>query len=140
MSREIKFRAWNKDSKEWVDDISQQVLQIYLGMDGEIIATDGDNIWNNIENLELNQYTGMKDKDGKEIYEGDLLEHDDFDGIAWATYEPNEVVYDDEEGIVCFKNDSPNLLSYYRNLKVVGNIYENPELLKGEPNADKQKL
>ncbi|EOA3390576.1 YopX family protein [Enterococcus hirae] len=80
----------------------------------------------------LMQSTGMKDKNGVEIFEGDLVEHDDNLNGDWETFEACEVVYDKDYAQFCFKWDAGNFLTDYRNLNVIGNIYENPELLKEE--------
>src|SRR3954462_12149155 len=58
--REIKFRVWNKDKREWERHA--------IGM-----STSGELITNHNEDFELVQYTGLKDKDGREIYEGDIV-------------------------------------------------------------------
>ncbi|EFF33048.1 hypothetical protein FGV16_002013 [Enterococcus faecium] len=76
----------------------------------------------------LMQSTGMKDKNGVEIFEGDLVEHDDNLNGDWETFEACEVVYDKDYAQFCFKWDAGNFLTDYRNLNVIGNIYENPEL------------
>ena len=80
----------------------------------------------------LMQSTGMKDKNGVEIFEGDLVEHDDNLNGDWETFEACEVVYDKDYAQFCFKWDAGNFLTDYRNLNVIGNIYENPELLEEE--------
>ncbi|PQF17905.1 YopX family protein [Enterococcus faecium] len=82
--------------------------------------------------IELMQSTGLKDKNGVEIFEGDLVEHDDNLNGDWETFEACEVVYDKDYAQFCFKWDAGNFLTDYRNLNVIGNIYENPELLKEE--------
>ncbi len=78
----------------------------------------------------LMQSTGMKDKNGVEIFEGDLVEHDDNLNGDWETFEACEVVYDKDYAQFCFKWDAGNFLTDYRNLNVIGNIYENSELLE----------
>ena len=80
----------------------------------------------------LMQSAGLKDKNGVEIFEGDLVEHDDNLNGDWETFEACEVVYDKDYAQFCFKWDAGNFLTDYRNLNVIGNIYENPELLKEE--------
>ncbi|NRC93412.1 YopX family protein [Enterococcus faecalis] len=82
------------------------------------------------EYVVLMQSTGLKDKNGVEIFEGDLVEHDDNINGTWETFEACEIVYDVDYAQFCFKNDASNFLSYYRNLCIIGNIHENPELLE----------
>jgi uncharacterized phage protein (TIGR01671 family) len=123
MSREIKFRAWDgekylhhsggKFDREW----------IYLKIEGGIWSKWG-NFASYTKNLVLQQYTGLKDKNGKEIYEGDIL-HVTYHNIK------AEVLYDDR--FCLFKLSAANSLSFYVEacayLEVIGNIFENPELL-----------
>jgi len=100
--REIKFRAW--DGRE----IFQAMLTV--APDGIINPTS----------IDLMQYTGLKDKNGKEIYEGDIIRV--YDG------ENTEVYYDDGCFLVLgFRADE--LYLHEDTCEVVGNIYENPELL-----------
>lgn len=111
--REIKFRGWNKNEKKMckVNRIDYLLKEVIL--DG-FPAPMNDVLY--FREVELMQYTGLKDKNGKEIYESDILRDTDGDYIemTWReSIEPFPIVYwgdiDDYE--------------------VVGNIYENPELL-----------
>jgi len=122
MSREIKFRAWIETGKFKYMNYS---IEFCGGLINDIFATSGKeplNIYHS--KITYMQYTGLKDKNGKEIYEGDILED------KWGYRFP--VFFEDG----CYKTDSEDFEKVnerqinYHNLKVIGNIYENPELLE----------
>ncbi|HDR6754791.1 TPA: hypothetical protein QCV70_001607 [Bacillus cereus] len=125
--REIKFRAW--DGTSWVYS--------------ECISKDGINWWilNNEDDnwltcLDPQQYTGLKDKNGKEIYEGDVLDLSLGDDSVLQC----EVIY--EAPSFCRKWYNANTIRLRQReiepmawnthivYEVIGNIYENPELLE----------
>lgn len=140
MLRKIKFRAW--------DDVEQRFWTLkdggkssgegsvqYFGNDkgeleiGRLEEIDtGMGIDTEFTKFPLSQCTGLKDINDIEIYVGDLVEYDiEFDG-TFERYQASEIVFDEAYGIYCFKDDAPNILAYYENLEIVGNIYENPEI------------
>jgi uncharacterized phage protein (TIGR01671 family) len=129
--REIKFRVWDKKNKRMEKASLYNSLSSYDPGKWKIVDWDGDGREGDKReidgiNLILIQYTGLKDKNGKEIYEGDIL---DWRGAYRTVY------WDDNQGAWYAKNQpegTPTLLidiitvGYW----VVGNIYENPELIK----------
>ena len=132
MSREIKFRAWLKEEKKMVIvetiDFSEKSIQ-YLEKN-EII--DAYLLRRMIfDDIELMQYTGIKDKNGTEIYEGDILK--DKKGrlaiVKWhGSFSAFMCCFVSEENL--YKKNKFLYLAYM-NLEVIGNIYENRELLEG---------
>lgn len=117
MNREIKFRAYIKDGfpKGMHEVTSLFPRRKSLQCTFERYTFD---------EVELMQFTGLKDKNDIEIYEGDILNHN---GDLWV------VRYSEEDGMFILYYD--NIIENFSNmnskwLEVIGNIYENPELLK----------
>ncbi len=126
MNREIKFRAWDKEGKRWMDDPDYAVCNcgsIFLRKSGTT-----DYSCTKTDRFVLMQYTGLKDKNGREIYDGDIL--DAFGGKAvvrwngWC-YEPLDICT-----CGCSREFQKNPSKISEKMKVLGNIYENPELIK----------
>tara|TARA_Y100000310_G_scaffold198469_1_gene198502 strand:+ start:922 stop:1308 length:387 start_codon:yes stop_codon:yes gene_type:complete len=123
--REIKFRAWDKsDKKMYFEDF------MALSLDGDRYVYN-DEVWwtdyaidtyDRLEDVILMQYTGLKDKNGVEIYEGDIVVHS-FSGriIDKVTF---------EYGMFYAANKDLYWYAIHNGCEVIGNIWENPELLK----------
>lgn len=122
--RAIKFRAWDKEKKKMIDD----VLICSSGV------WDSEFMWVDEEKYKPMQYTGLKDRNGKEIYEGDICKSF-IDGhyiIAPMIWNENKAQFG-LEAIVDFESEDHvevNVHSDEDAPEVIGNIYENPELLK----------
>lgn len=106
MNRKIAFRAWDKKNK-----IMNKLQPKEL------------------ENIILMQYTGLQDKNGKEIYEGDV--------VKWFSNRVEKAIVQFSNGIFQLKIQEPENDDYYMDIlynwtntiEVIGSIYENPELL-----------
>ena len=128
-----KFRAYSTEKNEMYYPHNDKNVDWTIDDETGFIAplvNLGGGMWGMIDKYELMQSTGLKDKNGVEIFEGDLVEHDDNLNGDWETFEACEVVYDKDYAQFCFKWDAGNFLTDYRNLNVIGNIYENSELLE----------
>ena len=136
--REIKFRAWDKEDKRMIID-EQDFIPVKVTNKGvlKLNPHHKENFWEFIdeERFEIMQYTGIKDKNGCEIYEGDIL-HCIFE-------DENYIVEWDEIGAGFLFHRINNKkrtggIDYYEfedicgsfGFEVIGNIYENPELLE----------
>jgi len=114
--RELKFRFWDTTDKRFIDDpfISKS------GLVGYFTGTTID--W--IDDIIVQQYTGVKDKNGKDIYEGDILNNPD--DVPEEIY---IVKWNIETGAFQYYVDY-NMGENIDSLQVIGNIFENPDLLK----------
>ena len=124
--REIKFRVWSKYSEKMFEE------GFYLSLNNELFQNDCLD-YKNKDSFEIMQYTGLKDKNGKEIYEGDILKITcnfelrdgvEIDVVRWS------------DGCVSFACSdwllyelAANSNTGEQNFEVIGNIYENKEML-----------
>lgn len=125
MTREILFRGKRVDNGEWVEGL----LSIMWGQ-YHIIQPNDENTAYPIILKTVGQYTDFTDKNGTKIFEGDIIDFSNrSDGDGYGV-----VVYDADETEFGFVYDSIyrglGRLYYSRNIEVIGNIHDNPELLK----------
>lgn len=131
--REIKFRGFHKPTKRMIDlkAITPLALDSKLDRDGLFLPFD--------DNIELMQFTGLKDKNGKEIFEGDIIKTDSFVGgmqnfiIEWDEYGAwwqLKNVNNAED--VNFAGKGIDEITIYSSSEwkreIIGNVFENPEL------------
>ena len=166
MSREIKFRAWHEDLEVMVysDKRNKSTYDIdyefVINEKGSLVCNwneDTEDVCGNFIEASgtldnLMQYTGLKDKNGKEIYEGDILERK-FKGLGYELGDRTLVSWGECRYVHIWKMEFERELKNNKDLgrwflsrkiaeldldahiedfEVIGNIYENPELLEGE--------
>lgn len=116
MTDRFKIRVWDKEFNQyWTDEAIKENAAWLLFPDND-----------NIENIEIEQCIGIKDKNGKPIFEGDILS--DYDGfkflVRWNALELKYMF------IPVLKNNTEDLDIYPNECELVGNVHENEGLLK----------
>lgn len=123
-----KFRAWDKLGKIMlpVGDVDTSYKLVYLEED------NGYRCERDFDEIELMQFTELKDKNGKEIYEGDIVKFTITNGFDYVVDEYGAVTYK-QGAFFIVKDFAEYLISYVytKEVEVIGNVYENHELLEG---------
>lgn len=132
MNREVLFRGKRVDNGEWIEGffaksgdktfilIDNDIAVGYVAMKEVIAETSG-------------QYTGLTDKNGTKIFEGDIIECDWFNAMVKIEHRKHLIIFD--RASFCGEwrignNKYNNFLHDTFNRKIIGNIYDNPELME----------
>jgi len=129
--REIKFRAWDKviGKMNMVTGLSFSPRNDFELKRLDCALYKDITTWLDRDQYELMQYTGFKDKNGKEIYEGDILEYPETSCPLIIKWDDLTSSYYLEEIESCGAEPMPYMDSMEQYGLVIGNIYENKELL-----------
>lgn len=130
-----RFRAWLKNEKEMID-----VDEIHFDNGQLDFIGDAITFMRMADEVELMQSTGLKDKNGQEIFEGDIIDTTDYEGGLSSVGHPFVKVECDKYGFVVTGDfpGSPITLKEFEHgrkfagveVTIAGNIYENPDLLE----------
>jgi uncharacterized phage protein (TIGR01671 family) len=151
MKREIKFRATNRNTGEWCyGDLVHINAQRCIIQEKVNRGRDNEFIGHPCTTETIGQFTGLKDKNGREIYEGDIVRMKEIGGygseyIGVVRYYEKDCRFGIDftaadkfrkrglftEGEIQ-ENDGHYTITYTHEYEILGNVFDNPELLKGE--------
>lgn len=131
MKREIKFRAWDVQKKQMIMPDMSEWTDLFIELDGGIYQAkeygyERTILKDSVSNVPLMQFTGLTDKNGVEVYEGDVIEKQ---GKKYRVYWKGSAA-----SFACRQLDTTGAV-YHLNKKrtaiseIIGNIHQNPELL-----------
>ena len=138
--RDILFRGKRTDNGEWVYGyytkaryyLNDKEMHVIFAPDGEAFPRCEFSDYEEVDPETVCQFTGLYDKDGRKIFEGDIVEGNS--EYFTYTHPYGKVVYDGGQYLISFDDvleDIECLGAWANDVEIIGNIYDNPELLKG---------
>jgi uncharacterized phage protein (TIGR01671 family) len=137
MQKDIKFRVWNDKYKKFVFNLDFGQIQAANCNNGLLGVTFSNSELKTDEikykDCTVQQFTGLFDKNGKEIYEGDIVKY-----TVIPDYYPSDKPYETitkvelklSTNLDTEHGGGPDGTTRYENIEVIGNVFENPELVK----------
>jgi uncharacterized phage protein (TIGR01671 family) len=140
MNRQIKFRAWSNSEKRMAEVYAIQFIGYPIAAASHVSVVNKDKSnYENWSDFILLEYTGLKDKNGKEIYKGDILTHPSAYYIEGGISKPYIHIVEFSEDVRCDGAERSTTMYYCygwifdedpEEMEIIGNIYENSDLLK----------
>lgn len=116
--RDVKYRAWEKTLKEIIAVTSIDFIERMINKGGA---------WRTFDEVEITQYTGLKDKNDVEIYVGDIIEANSSGTMLGNKFYDGFQGYDRRKVVKDIRKI--DFWNYTQKITVVGNVFENPELI-----------